>query len=200
MPGSYTTITTTYTTGSTYITTTVAYPNGTAPGTVVVASPFPTFTCGPESYLVQQETIYRINLTTGARVTLNSSVGNGYGTVQSTGFNPTDGFIYGAVGTGVGTRLIKISSLGTSYVGRLLNITNDARLGELDASGFLWVGTSVQSSGLIQWFQIDMRADSPTRLQGLASGQSSLPGYNIYDWSYAPGYGNYLVCLDSLLL
>lgn len=200
--GSYTTITTTYTTGSTYITYTSALPSGTVPGTVVVASPFPTFTCDGFSYLIQEETIYRINLTTGAHTVLNSSLGSDYGTVQSVGYNPQDNFIYGSVGSGNATRLIKISSLGTSYVGRLLNITNNARLGEIDQNGFYWLGTAVEDSGEVQWFQIDLRPGSATRLTTIASGQAALPGYNIYDWSYAPGYGNYLVRLlpHALLL
>lgn len=116
---------------------------------------------------------------------IKSPVGDGR-TINGIGFNAADNYIYGAVGTGTSTNLIRISSSGSSVVFGSLSYTISG--GDVDENGYYW-GTDNGN----KWVQIDLRLGSATYGQIVTSGTvTTAPEYPIYDWAYVSGGGNYL--------
>ncbi|KAK8094605.1 hypothetical protein PG997_001290 [Apiospora hydei] len=104
------------------------------------------------------------------------------------GYNVGDNFLYGAIGQGANTDLIRIAASGDSIILGSLNGTAGVNLnaGDVDENNHYWATASGK-----QWIQVDLKPGSPTFLRTLASGTAN-PTYSQIDWAYVPGGGNYL--------
>lgn len=188
--------TVTLTTGNPTITgpTTVTVPaSGTVPGTVIVETPEPTtppaFSCDAGGYLIQAQTLFRLDLTTGETELVNQAVGPGR-QINAIGYNVLDNFIYGMLLAGQGATsadLIRIDANGDTVVFPV-GLTGNWRSGDVDSQGRLWLHDL--ESG---WAVVDADPDSPTFAEVLDQGTSPLPaGYTVADWAFVPGGGDFL--------
>ncbi|ROV95646.1 hypothetical protein VSDG_05286 [Cytospora chrysosperma] len=163
-------------------------PSGTVPGTVVVESPFPTFSCDPYAYLILSSALIRIDILSGNYTQLNPSIGDGRST-NAIGYNIIDNYIYGAIGEAPTSNLIKISSNTTSIIGPPLNVSQSLKIGDVDNRGQYWGLAS--TTGNTYWVKIDLQPLSANYTKTILSGSSPL-NYTIFDWAYSPGGGNAL--------
>ncbi|KAK8006330.1 hypothetical protein PG991_012627 [Apiospora marii] len=167
-------------------TTTTVPPSGTAPGTVVVQTPLPTLDCDPSGYLIQNVSLYRVNITTGASTLVKSPVGDGSRGINAMGYNVGDNYLYGAIGTLSNTDLVRIAASGDTTILGSLNVTVTLNAGDVDENNQYWATANGK-----QWIQVDLKPGSATFGRTLASGTAN-PTYTLIDWAYVPGGGNYL--------
>ncbi|KAI6813958.1 hypothetical protein KC342_g16607 [Hortaea werneckii] len=188
-PG-YTTITTQYratrTSQTAIVTSTSATPSACQSGTVVVSYPVPfqTAECTSNGYLIQRQTLYSVDIETGATnqiATLNVD-----GNVNGIGYNVKDNLLYGTVGSSTNPRIISFNAQGE--VSNVLNATASV-VGDVDENGQLWLADSNAGT----WRQYSLTRGSP----GLIASGSFGTGYAFYDWAYLPGAGNYLWSLNQ---
>ncbi|KAK8130298.1 hypothetical protein PG999_002678 [Apiospora kogelbergensis] len=158
-------------------TTTTVPPSGTAPGTVIVQTPLPTLDCDPSGYLIQNVSLYRVNITTGASTLIKSPVGDGVRGINAMGYNVGDNFLYGAIGQGASTNLIRIAATGDSTILGSLNVTVSLNAGDVDENNQYWATASGK-----QWVQVDLKPGSATFGRTLANGTAS-PQYSQIDWA-----------------
>ncbi|KAI7719840.1 hypothetical protein KC353_g2660 [Hortaea werneckii] len=188
-PG-YTTITTQYTATRTsqtaIVTSTSATPSACQSGTVVVSYPVPfqTAACSTNGYLIQRQTLYSVDIETGATnqiATLNVDAN-----VNGIGYNVKDNLLYGTVGSSTNPRIIAFNAQGE--VSNVLNATASV-VGDVDENGQLWLADSNAGT----WRQYSL-----TRGNAALLGSGSFgTGYAFYDWSYVPNTGNYLWSLNQ---
>ncbi|KAI7343809.1 hypothetical protein KC354_g15469 [Hortaea werneckii] len=188
-PG-YTTITTQYqatrTSQTAIVTSTSATPSACQSGTVVVSYPVPfqTAACSTNGYLIQRQTLYSVDIETGATnqiATLNVDAN-----VNGIGYNVKDNLLYGTVGSSTNPRIIAFNAQGE--VSNVLNATASV-VGDVDENGQLWLADSNAGT----WRQYSL-----TRGNAALLGSGSFgTGYAFYDWSYVPNTGNYLWSLNQ---
>ncbi|KAI7155376.1 hypothetical protein KC349_g7012 [Hortaea werneckii] len=188
-PG-YTTITTQYTATRTsqtaVVTSTSATPSACQSGTVVVSYPVPfqTAECSSNGYLIQRQTLYSVDISSGATnqiATLNVD-----GNVNGIGYNVKDNLLYGTVGSSTNPRIIAFNAQGQTS--NVLNATASV-VGDVDENGQLWLADSNAGT----WRQYSL-----TRGNAALLGSGSFgTGYAFYDWSYIPNAGNYLWSLNQ---
>ncbi|KAK6845030.1 hypothetical protein PG995_015140 [Apiospora arundinis] len=186
-------------------TTTTVPPSGTAPGTVIVQTPLPTLDCDPSGYLIQNVSLYRVNITTGASTLIKSPVGDGVrgSTPWDTTWATT--FFTGPSGRG-STNLIRIAATGDSTILGSLNVTVTLNAGDVDENNQYWATASGR-----QWIQrhgeppvhadrLGVRAGGGNYLWGLAYNSGGLtPNVNTYlqrfdrnakTWTLFTDFGN----------
>ncbi|KAK7980533.1 hypothetical protein PG989_012990 [Apiospora arundinis] len=149
-------------------TTTTVPPSGTAPGTVIVQTPLPTLDCDPSGYLIQNVSLYRVNITTGASTLIKSPVGDGVRGINAMGYNVGDNFLYGAIGQGASTNLIRIAATGDSTILGSLNVTVTLNAGDVDENNQYWATASGR-----QWIQVDLKPGSASFGKTVASGTAN---------------------------
>ncbi|KAK1462464.1 hypothetical protein CCUS01_08651 [Colletotrichum cuscutae] len=162
--------------------------------TSTTTTPGPTYSCDAGGYLIQNTTLYRLNLTTGVEQTVAANIGPG-GQINAIGYNILDNFIYGITPVNGVNRIIRIASDGrTTLVGPPLSSNIYYNAGDIDILGRYWVSSNGE-----QWVQIDMNPASSTFGQEIATGTSTLPTTDeaIADWVYVPGGGDYLYSLTT---
>ncbi|RYP61418.1 hypothetical protein DL769_007703 [Monosporascus sp. CRB-8-3] len=192
--------TTTYTTqyNGSVTTTTIQFPTGTdATVTVVVQTPLPTLSCDPFGYLIQNTSLYRVNITSGDLTLIRDVVGDGR-FLQAIGYSVADNYLYGTIGglNNTPVFLIRIAANGDSTILNELILPYRVNTGDVDEQSRYWItynGTNIT--------QVDVRPSSPTfgQLIGTTRRAATLPANNatIYDWAYVPGRGNYLWSLGQ---
>ncbi|KYK58692.1 hypothetical protein DCS_05709 [Drechmeria coniospora] len=167
----------------------------------VVPSPLP---CSVNGYIIQNSTnFYGINLTTSQFELINANVAPGItdpGTINTIGYNVLDNYIYGVIRTNNDNTglLIRIGAGGASVILQsvILNAANGfpaantvrPNLGDVDPNG-QYYGTTPAGG---YWIQVDLAPGSPTFGTIVDSGSGSLQPFNMSDWAYVPGGGNYL--------
>jgi hypothetical protein len=150
-----------------------------------------TFGCGSAGYLIQGQTLIRVDIALGNYTTVKSTVGNA--SINAMGYNVADNFLYAAMGS-TPSSLVRISSTGDSAVLGSLNVTTALNTGDVDQNSQYWASASGN-----QWIQVDLKPGSATFGKTVASGTSTAP-YNVIDWAYVPGGGNFLYALGNDLL
>ncbi|KAI1494891.1 hypothetical protein F5X96DRAFT_692256 [Biscogniauxia mediterranea] len=161
-----------------YVTTAVLY-TGTA------STPLPTLDCNPFGYLIQDTSLYRVNITTGASELIKQVVGDG-SNINAMGYNVADNFLYAAIGGAPGN-LIRISATGDSEILGPLDLSTPVYAGDVDENSQFWINSAGRP-----WAQIDLRPGSATFGATVARGVASLPGQTVIDWAYVPGGGDAL--------
>ncbi|KAK8025564.1 hypothetical protein PG990_003387 [Apiospora arundinis] len=187
-------------------TTTTVPPSGTAPGTVIVQTPLPTLDCDPSGYLIQNVSLYRVNITTGASTLIKEPRRRRCAGINAMGYNVGDNFLYGAIGQGASTNLIRIAATGDSTILGSLNVTVTLNAGDVDENNQYWATASGR-----QWIQrhgeppvhadrLGVRAGGGNYLWGLAYNSGGLtPNVNTYlqrfdrnakTWTLFTDFGN----------
>ncbi|RYP51161.1 hypothetical protein DL768_003429 [Monosporascus sp. mg162] len=191
-PPGYVTTTQGYT-GAVTTTQTVA-PVGTTPGTVIVQTPLPTLSCDGFGYLLQVQTLYRVNVTTGTYVQVGTKIYPSYtGNLNAMGYSAAENFLYAITDTyGIPAKvdLIRIDAQGgSSKVSEVLPaITYNT--GDVDENSQYWA--SDLGNG---WVQVDLLPSSANFGKVVQSGTSilTLPiNVRVFDWAYVPNTGNVL--------
>ncbi|KAI1632951.1 hypothetical protein F4809DRAFT_655707 [Biscogniauxia mediterranea] len=171
--------------------TTTVPPSGTVIGTITdipartASIPLPTLDCNPFGYLIQDTSLYRVNITTGASELIKQVVGDG-SNINAMGYNVADNFLYAAIGGAPGN-LIRISATGDSVILGSLDLGTPVYAGDVDENSQFWINSAGRP-----WAQIDLRPGSPMFGATVARGVASLPGQTVIDWAYVPGGGDAL--------
>ncbi|KAI1273138.1 hypothetical protein F5Y07DRAFT_274187 [Xylaria sp. FL0933] len=143
----------------------------------------PTLTCDKYGYLIQADTLFQVDLTTGKYSTVKAHVGDST-TINALAYNTLDNYLYGRQAGK--NQLIRISSDGTSEVVTTFPDSTAVFVGDIDTDGNYWFGTGET------WYQIDLKPNSPTYGKLLDSGKVNELGLSIADWVYLPDNGPYL--------
>ncbi|RYO84344.1 hypothetical protein DL766_002697 [Monosporascus sp. MC13-8B] len=192
VPQRTTTITTGWT-GAVTSATTVAQA-GTTQGTVIVQTPLPTLSCDGFGYLLQVQTLYRVNVTAGTCTQVGGTICPSYtGNLNAMGYSAVENFLYAITstyGTPAQVDLIRIDAQGgTSKVGEVLPaIAYNA--GDVDENSQYWA--SDLGNG---WVQVNLLPNSANFGSVVQSGTSAstLPANTrVFDWAYVPNTGNVL--------
>ncbi|KAI1505245.1 hypothetical protein F5X99DRAFT_368801 [Biscogniauxia marginata] len=143
----------------------------------------PSLTCDKYGYLIQDVTLYRVDLASGRYTTVAETVGNGE-SINGMAYNTLDNYLYAQQGV---KQLIRISSDGTAEnITRFENI-GSVNVGDIDTDGYYWFG-----SGGETWNQVDLNPESPNYGTLIANGTMDDLGLSIADWSYIPIGGAYM--------
>lgn len=149
-------------------------------------SPGPTFSCDAGGYLIQQSTLYRLDLLTGENVVVNKRVGPG-GNINGLGYNILDNYLYAfvTIPNSGQQQLIRIDAKGNGEL-LPLKVAGGLNVADCDDNGQLWV--SARGS---RWAQVDLKPGSATYGQVVDEGTSK-PSVNVADWVYLENGGDYL--------
>ncbi|KAI0873142.1 hypothetical protein GGS24DRAFT_464965, partial [Hypoxylon argillaceum] len=172
-----TTVTVTKTTTVATTTTVTATATVTAPCT-------PSLTCDKYGYLIQNVTLFQVDLSAGKFTQIADHIGDDT-SVNAIAYNTLDNLLY-ARQSGKDD-LIRIGSDGSVESVTTLPAGNNANVGDIDTDGFYWFG-----SGGSSWFQLDLRPGSATYGTLLSNGTADTLGLSIADWAYIPVGGAYL--------
>ncbi|RYP90042.1 hypothetical protein DL770_003822 [Monosporascus sp. CRB-9-2] len=139
-------------------------------------------------YLIQYNSLYRVDLQTGAYEEVASAVTDS-NNVNAIGYNHLDNYIYGIANP---TRqLVRVSSRGEATVVSTFTQAQmgaGANVGDVDSDGYFWFG-----SGGSSWHQVDLRTPgSPTYGTIVARGTANTLGLSVADWVHIPVAGPYL--------
>ncbi|KAI1302516.1 hypothetical protein F5Y03DRAFT_361771 [Xylaria venustula] len=184
-PGSYPTTSPPEPTSTVTVTETTTVPTTTTvTTTATVTQPCtPTLTCDKYGYLIQANTLFQVDLSTGAYTTVKASIGDGT-TVNAMAYNTLDNYLY-ARQSGK-NQLIRISSDGTTEVVTTFPDDTNVYVGDIDSDGNYWYGSGDT------WFQIDLKPNSATYGTLIANGKVDELGLAVADWVYLPVGGPYL--------
>ncbi|KAK8106335.1 proline rich protein 5MeD [Apiospora kogelbergensis] len=114
----------------------------------ISATGLATLNCDPNGYLIQSQTVnsatvqslFRVNITTGASVVVKQAVGSG-APINAMGYNSLDNYLYAAIGTTPGN-LLRIAANGDSQQLGSLDLTKAANSGDVDELGYYWASAS----------------------------------------------------------
>ncbi|KAH8165072.1 hypothetical protein CIB48_g3211 [Xylaria polymorpha] len=175
--GPATTVTVTTTTTVPTTTTVTATATVTAPCT-------PSLTCDKYGYLIQNVTLFQVDLSSGRFTQIANHLGDNT-PINAIAYNTLDNLLYARQQGG--NELIRIGSDGTTEVVTTFPDTNSANVGDIDTDGYYWYG-----SGGSTWHQLDLRPGSSTYGTLLSNGTADTLGLSIADWAYIPVGGPYL--------
>ncbi|RYO92994.1 hypothetical protein DL766_005219 [Monosporascus sp. MC13-8B] len=144
--------------------------------------------CDKYGYLIQYNSLYRVDLQTGGYEQVASAVSDG-NNVNAIGYHPLDNYLYGIVNP---TRqLIRISSRGEATVVSNFTVAEmgaTANVGDVDGEGYFWFGGAGRT-----WHQVDLRRPgSATYGTIVARGTADTLGLSVADWVHIPAAGPYL--------
>ncbi|KAI0398268.1 hypothetical protein F5Y17DRAFT_411693 [Xylariaceae sp. FL0594] len=192
-PGSTVTVTSTVTSTtdvpttitSTVTSTTQVPTTTTVTATATVTAPCtPSLSCDKYGYLIQNVTLYRVDLTTGKFNLIKDHIGDNTD-VNAIGYNVLDNLLY-ARQSGK-NELIRIGADGSTASVATFAENKSVNVGDIDTDGFYWYGYAGRT-----WHQLDLRPGSTTYGKLLANGTMDNLGLNIADWAYVPEAGSYL--------
>ncbi|CAK7215039.1 hypothetical protein SCUCBS95973_002340 [Sporothrix curviconia] len=161
---------------------------------IVVIKP-PAFSCDAGGYLIQLNTLYRLDLETGVMTTVNEAVGDEDG-INAIGYNVLDNYIWGVQELPSDEwQLIRIDSDGNGLAFDLVVPAADGyQAGDVDLDGQLWLWSADNS-----WLQIDLDPTSATYLQLVDSGTSTLAVTGIVsDWVALADDTEYLYSVQEI--
>ncbi|KAI1747506.1 hypothetical protein F4782DRAFT_421115 [Xylaria castorea] len=172
-----TTVTVTQTTTVPTTTTVTATATVTAPCT-------PSLTCDKYGYLIQNVTLFQVDLSSGRFTQIANHLGDDT-PINAIAYNTLDNLLY-ARQQGR-SELIRIGSDGSTEVVTTFSDTASSNVGDIDTDGYYWYGTSGST-----WHQLDLRPGSSTYGTLLSNGTADTLGLGIADWAYIPVGGPYL--------
>ncbi|KAF2964697.1 hypothetical protein GQX73_g8883 [Xylaria multiplex] len=156
----------------------------TVTATATVTQPCtPTLSCDKYGYLIQNVTLFQVDLSTGEYTKVKDHLGDDT-SINALAYNTLDNFLY-ARQSGK-NELIRISSDGTTEVVAKFPDNTGAFVGDIDTDGYYWYGTGDS------WFQLDLIPNSATYGKLIAKGTVNESGFTIADWAYIPVGGPYL--------
>ncbi|TGJ80496.1 hypothetical protein E0Z10_g8269 [Xylaria hypoxylon] len=156
----------------------------TVTATATVTQPCtPTLSCDKYGYLIQNVTLFQVDLSTGKFTTIKDHLGDDT-SINAIAYNTLDNFLY-AKQAGK-NELIRISSDGTTEVVTKFPDSTNINVGDIDTDGYYWYGSGNT------WFQLDLIPNSATYGKLIAKGTVQELGFAIADWAYIPVGGPYL--------
>ncbi|KAI0023676.1 hypothetical protein F4780DRAFT_786467 [Xylariomycetidae sp. FL0641] len=150
------------------------------------------FSCDANGYLIQNVTLYSVNLGTGNLTQVNASVGGGQYSLNAMGYNSVDNYLYAARFTNPVT-LVKLSNTGNMTTVENLPFGNgntpaNPFAGDVDEQGHYWAYSYIND----QFLEVDLNP-GPTYGNIITNGTAPVgPGIRVIDFAYVPGAGNYL--------
>lgn len=170
-------------------TTTVAPPTTTTTTSTTTTTTItkPTFSCLSDAFLIQKNTLYNVNLKTGARKVISTTVGGTKVSVNSLGYNTVENLMYGTQGN----KLIRV--LGDGKSEDVVTLPESPFLGGFDANGQFWYSTGGKT-----WGRVDLVPGSASYGKVVERGSSTLPAgvAGPADWAYTPAAPGYLYGLS----
>lgn len=158
------------------------------PTSTIEDPPGETFDCDAGGYLIQQNTLYRLNLATGENPVVRDNVGPG-GNINALGYNIKDNFLYAFISIGNSQQqLIRIDAVGDTVL-LPLTVPSGLNVADIDDNGQFWV-----SSRGNRWLQVDLDPESATFARQVDEGRSS--GTAIADWVFLENGGRYLYSIE----
>lgn len=125
---------------------------------------------------------------TGVVTTVTKSVG-GFSVINAIGYNVLDNYLYGFAQDQ--SYIVRITTAGVTQVITQV-MQSGVVVGDIDTSGYYWYIDSAA------WYKMDLIPGSATYGEIVAFGAQSVPpGYNVNDWVYLPGQGDYLYTVAS---
>ncbi|TRX88817.1 hypothetical protein FHL15_010276 [Xylaria flabelliformis] len=187
-PNPYPTTTTKPTVSATTVTvtkTTTVPTTTTVTATATVTSPCtPSLTCDKYGYLIQNVTLFQVDLSSGRFTQIADHLGDNT-PINAIAYNTLDNLLY-ARQQGR-SELLRIGSDGSTEVVTTFPDTASYNVGDIDTDGYYWYGGSGNT-----WHQLDLRPGSSTYGKLLSNGTADTLGLSIADWAYIPVGGPYL--------
>ncbi|KAI1810597.1 hypothetical protein GGS20DRAFT_594153 [Poronia punctata] len=153
--------------------------------TTTVASCAPTLSCDKYGYLVQNVTLFQVDLATGRYTNINTDIGDA-SPINAIAYNTLDNYLYARQAGR--NQLIRIALDGLAEVVATMPTADGVNIGDIDSDGNYWY------AGSGKWFQVDLRPNSSTYGTLLSNGSLDLGplGLSLADWAYIPVGGPYL--------
>jgi len=161
----------------------------------------PSNPCDGSGFVVQSQKLSRVNVNTGALVTIITNMGF---STTALGYNVLDDYVYGTQyyqnpdnEDDVAYVLARIDVQAPGTVTRIGPLSNFWNMGDVDSDGFYWVGQNNQQTGF-EWAKIDLRPGSASYGQRLEAGLTATQGLDPMDWMSLPsGGGDYLYTMTN---
>ena len=162
--------------------------------------PPPTLDCDPYGYLIQNQTLFRVDISNGDTTPVKEKVGP-VGQINALGYNPVDNYLYAMARNGSGNVLLQIGADGSSKVipsDVPDSYPEDYNNGAVTSDGHFWI-----SSRGRMWRELDLSdPDSSNFGKSIDSGNSaqSLNATGspaTYDWVSLPTRPGQLLAIGS---
>jgi hypothetical protein len=140
------------------------------------------FNCDYNAYLFQTNDIYALDLASGSSYLVAENVTDG--NVNAVGYNPVDGYIWGALNTPQKTivRIGKNFNVESFYIDELPTSSN--YVGDVSSAGIYYL-----KGGGTNYYKIDLNPESATYTKFL-SNELLTKNINIHDWAFNAVDGN----------
>ncbi|MBU3010719.1 T9SS type A sorting domain-containing protein [Polaribacter vadi] len=134
------------------------------------------FSCDYNAYLFQRNDIYALDLASGSSYLVKENVTEG--NVNAVGYNPTDGYIWGALTDGSQTivRIGKSFNVESFYVDELP--TSSIYIGDVNSEGIYYL-----KGGGTTYYTIDLNPNSENYTKFISQGTFSI-NLSIHDWAF----------------
>ncbi|WP_159948978.1 DUF6923 family protein [Polaribacter septentrionalilitoris] len=134
------------------------------------------FNCDYNAYLFQRNDVYALDLASGSSYLVAEDVTSG--NINGVGYNPADGYIWGALSTPAKTivRIGKNFQVSTFVINELPN--SGRYIGDVSSHGVYYV-----KGGGVTYHKIDLNPESATYTQHL-SNETLSRSINIHDWAF----------------
>lgn len=134
------------------------------------------FYCDYYAYLFQYNDVYSVDLASGNSYLVASEITTG--NINAAGYNPTDGYFWGALST-PDQAIVRISNDFSTSIYTIPELpSNNPYVGDISASGLYYL-----KSGGTTYHIIDINPESPQYLEYISTGTLSL-SINIHDWAF----------------
>jgi hypothetical protein len=140
------------------------------------------FNCDFNAYLFQRNDIYALDLASGSSYLVKEDVTPG--NVNAVGYNPADGYIWGALNTPAKT-IVKIGknfNVETFYIDELS--TSNSYIGDVSSEGIYYM-----KSGGTSYYKIDLNPESSNYTKFISKEELS-KNISIHDWAFNSVDGN----------
>ena len=134
------------------------------------------FNCDYSAYLFQYNDVYALDLASGSSYLVGTDITEG--NINATGYNPKDGYIWGAVST-PNRSIIRIGKDFSTQIFSIDELSpSNSYIGDVSSEGIYYL-----MAGGKTLYKIDLDPESPTYLKSL--GSNELPeNLNIHDWAF----------------
>lgn len=134
------------------------------------------FNCDYNAYLFQRNDVYAVDLASGSSYLVSENVTEG--SINAVGYNPADGYIWGALSTPSKT-IVKIGKnfqVETFFIDELPD--SGRYIGDVSSDGIYYV-----KGGGTDYFKIDLNPDSSSYTQFISS-ETLSKSISVHDWAF----------------
>ncbi len=143
--------------------------------TAAVAQDIP-FNCDYNAYLFQYSDVYSIDLASGSSFLVAEAIVSG--SINATGYNPSDGFIWGYLSE-PSQSIVRIGKDFSTDIFTIPELpTGNKYVGDINSAGIYYFRSSGSS-----YYSVDLNPNSASYLQYLGA-QTLSQGISIHDWAF----------------